>query len=69
MRDLTPDPGPPDPGPRDPGPRMRTPHDKAYVGGVAIPDPDELLADINALDSWRRTVDERGKATAQKRKV
>lgn len=44
-------------------------HDKAYVGGVAIPDPDELLADINALDSWRRAVDERGRATAQKRKI
>lgn len=44
-------------------------HDKASMGGVAIPDPDELLADINALDSWRRTVDERGKAIAQKRKT
>jgi len=44
-------------------------HDKAFIGGVAVPDPNELLADINALDSWRRTVEERGKATAQKRKM
>lgn len=44
-------------------------HDKAYVGGVAVPDPDELLADINALDGWRRTVDERGNAIAKKRKL
>jgi energy-coupling factor transporter ATP-binding protein EcfA2 len=44
-------------------------HDTALLGGIAVPDPDELLADINALDNWRRTVDERGKVTAQKRKM
>lgn len=43
-------------------------HDKALLGGIAVPDPDELLADINALDNWRRSVDERGKKTAQERK-
>lgn len=44
-------------------------HDKALIGGVAVPEPDELIADINALDSWRRTVEDRSKITAQKRKA
>jgi hypothetical protein len=44
-------------------------HDKALFGGIAVPEPDELLADINALDSWRRTVEDRSKTTAQKRKT
>lgn len=44
-------------------------HDKALLGGISVPDPDELLADINALDDWRRKVEERGKMTAQKRKT
>ena len=44
-------------------------HDKALLGGIAVPEPDELLADINALDSWRRTVEDRSKTTAQKRKT
>lgn len=43
-------------------------HDKAMLGGIAVPDPDELLADINALDNWRSSVEERGKKTAQNRK-
>ncbi len=44
-------------------------HDKALLGGIAVPEPDELLSDINALDDWRRSVEERNKITAQKRKA
>lgn len=44
-------------------------HDKAIQGGISVPEPDELLADINALDDWRRKVEERSKTTAQKRKT
>lgn len=44
-------------------------HDKALQGGIAIPDPDELLADIMALDTWRESIERRNKATAQARKV
>lgn len=44
-------------------------HDKAMVGGVAVPDPDELLADILALEDWRSQVHKRSEETAKKRKV
>lgn len=44
-------------------------HDKAMIGGVAVPDPDELLADILALENWRKKVEERSKETAKKRKA
>ena len=44
-------------------------HDKAMMGGVAIPDPDELLKDINALETWRVRIDQRNKDTAKKRKA
>jgi len=44
-------------------------HDKAMIGGVAVPDPDELLADILALENWRKKVEERSKNTAEKRKA
>lgn len=44
-------------------------HDKAYVGGVAIPDPDELLVDIMALETWRAHIDKRSGETAKKRKA
>lgn len=43
-------------------------HDKALMGGVAVPEPDELLADIMALQAWRDQVEQRSKATAKKRK-
>lgn len=43
-------------------------HDKAPQGGVAVPEPDELLADIMALDTWRNGIEKRSKSTAQKRK-
>lgn len=43
-------------------------HDKAYIGGIAIPDPDELLADILTLDCWRKDIDLRAKETMERRK-
>ena len=44
-------------------------HDKAVQGGVAFPDPEELLDDIVALDDWRKKIDNRSKATIKQRKV
>ena len=44
-------------------------HDKAILGGMAIPDPNELLEDIQALDSWRRRVVKRNETTGQLRKA
>ena len=44
-------------------------HDKALQGGVAVPDPDELLADITELDTWRENIEKRSKVTAQARKA
>jgi len=44
-------------------------HDKALLGGVAIPEPDELLADIMALETWRTQIDQRGGEIAKKRKA
>jgi hypothetical protein len=43
-------------------------HDKALIGGVAVPDPDELLADIQSLEDWRSSVETRSKDVAKKRK-
>ncbi len=43
-------------------------HDQALLGGTAIPDPEELLADINALDAWRKQVIDRGEHVKQQRK-
>ena len=44
-------------------------HDQALLGGVEIPDPDELLADINALDEWRKQIEKRGEDTQKQRKA
>lgn len=44
-------------------------HDKALLGGVSVPDPDELLADITTLETWRAQIEERSKETAKKRKA
>ena len=44
-------------------------HDKALQGGVAVPEPDELIADIMALDAWRDKIEKRSKITLQKRKT
>ncbi len=43
-------------------------HDKALAGGVAVPDPDELLKDIEAIEKWRSQVEARSKEIAKKRK-
>lgn len=43
-------------------------HDKALMGGVAVPDPDELLEDIMALEVWRDEVERRSKDTEKRRK-
>lgn len=44
-------------------------HDQALMGGAAIPEPDELLADINSLDDWRIAVDKRAAEVAKRRKA
>ena len=44
-------------------------HDKALQGGIAVPEPDELLTDIMALETWRDGIEKRSKITAQKRKT
>lgn len=44
-------------------------HDKAMHGGVAVPEPDELIADILELDTWRDSLEKRSVLTAQKRKT
>lgn len=44
-------------------------HDKALQGGIAVPDPDELLADIMELDAWRESSEKRSTITAKKRKA
>ena len=44
-------------------------HDQALLGGVEVPDPDELLSDINALDEWRRQVEQRGAVAQKQRKA
>lgn len=44
-------------------------HDQALLGGVEVPDPDELLTDINTLDDWRKQIDKRGVTTQKKRKA
>jgi energy-coupling factor transporter ATP-binding protein EcfA2 len=44
-------------------------HDQALLGGVEVPDPDELLADINALDEWRKRIDARAAEVVKTRKA
>lgn len=44
-------------------------HDKALLGGVAVPDPDELLVDIMALETWRTQIEKRSGEVAKKRKA
>ena len=43
-------------------------HDRALMGGVAVPEPDELLTDIMALEQWRDQIEQRSKDTAKRRK-
>ena len=42
-------------------------HDQALLGGTAIPEPDELLADINGLEDWRTGVVKRSEYVRKKR--
>jgi energy-coupling factor transporter ATP-binding protein EcfA2 len=44
-------------------------HDKAMIGGAAVPDPDELLTDILALEGWRTQVHKRAEETMKRRKA
>lgn len=44
-------------------------HDKPLLSGVAVPDPDELLEDIMALETWRAQIVKRSGETARKRKA
>jgi energy-coupling factor transporter ATP-binding protein EcfA2 len=44
-------------------------HDQALLGGVEVPEPDELLADINALEKWRTETHERGEKLQKQRKA
>ena len=44
-------------------------HDKALMGGVAVPEPDELLTDIMALETWRGQIEKRSADTIKKRKA
>ncbi|MDX9669593.1 MULTISPECIES: AAA family ATPase [unclassified Pseudomonas] len=43
-------------------------HDKAMAGDIAVPDPDELLTDIQALEAWRLQIETRSTATSRARK-
>jgi hypothetical protein len=42
-------------------------HDKAVIGGIAVPNPDELLDDISSLENWRTVIEERSKIVAKSR--
>lgn len=44
-------------------------HDKALMGGVDVPEPDELLEDIMALEGWRDQIEKRSKEVAKRRKA
>jgi len=44
-------------------------HDKALLGGIAVPDPDELLEDITSLERWRLQIEQRSKKTVKNRKA
>lgn len=44
-------------------------HDQALMGGVAIPEPEELLTDIQVLEDWRVVIVERAKAVTKRRKA
>lgn len=42
-------------------------HDKAIMGGIAVPEPEELLSDIVALETWREETEKRSKETKKRR--
>jgi hypothetical protein len=43
-------------------------HDRAVISGIAVPNPEELLEDIERLEAWRKRVDDRSKKTESDRK-
>lgn len=43
-------------------------HDKALIGGIAVPDPDELLTDIMELENWRGQIEKRSLETIKRRR-
>lgn len=43
-------------------------HDKALMGGIAVPEPDELSKDIEMLESFRSEIVERSKTLVKSRK-
>lgn len=44
-------------------------HDQALLGGAMIPEPDELLADINILETWRVEIEARTPKVIKERKA
>jgi len=44
-------------------------HDKALEGGIALPEPEELLEDIELLESWRSSIEARASETRKRRKA
>jgi energy-coupling factor transporter ATP-binding protein EcfA2 len=44
-------------------------HDKALEGGIALPDPEDLLQDIELLESWRASLEARAAETRKRRKA
>jgi energy-coupling factor transporter ATP-binding protein EcfA2 len=43
-------------------------HDRAVMAGIAVPEPDELLTDIEALERWQNQIEQRSKDTEKRRK-
>jgi len=43
-------------------------HDEPSLGGVELPEPNDVLSAINALDTWRKQIVSRGQTTRRKRK-
>jgi recombinational DNA repair ATPase RecF len=44
-------------------------HDKAALGNIAIPGPEDVLQDINKLETWRTLLETRSKDTRKARSV
>ena len=42
-------------------------HDRAALANIAVPVPDELLKDIEALENWRTLIESRSKGTKKRR--
>jgi len=44
-------------------------HDKASIGNIAVPGPDEIATDINALETWRKRIESRSQDVRKQRSV